>query len=86
MPTHPDSRRLWLLSLVIIVAIVAVGMYVNSRDSQPHIGSDLAVRLAAAVIVTAFAAVAKVVAGRRAAAVTAVVGVLIAVVVLTQLG
>ena len=86
MPTHPDSRRLWLLSLVIIVAIVAVGMYVNSRDSQPHIGSDLAVRLAAAVIVTAFAAVAKIAAGPRAAAATAVVGVLIAVVLLTQLG
>jgi len=83
MPTHPVGRRLWFVSLVIIVAIVAVGMIV-SRDSQPHIGSPLAVRLTAAVIVTAFAAVAKIAAGPRAAAATAVVGVLIAVVLLTR--
>ena len=83
-PAHPVDRRLWFVSFVLIVAIVAVGMYVNSRDSQPHIGSDLAVRLAAAVIVTAFAAVARIAAGPRAAAATAVVGVLIAVVVLTR--
>jgi hypothetical protein len=42
------------------------------------------VRLAAAAIVTAFVAVAKFVAGPRAAAVMAVVGVLVAVVVLSQ--
>lgn len=76
-------NRLWLASFVAIVVIVAVGIIV-SRDSQPHIGSPLVVRLTAAVIVTAFAAVAKVAAGRRAAAATAVVGVLIAVVVLTR--
>jgi hypothetical protein len=82
-PTHPVGRRLWSVSLANIVAIVGVGIIV-SRGSQPHIGSDLAVRLAAAVIVTAFAAVAKIIAGPRAAAATAVVGVLIAVVLLTR--
>jgi hypothetical protein len=55
-----------------IAAIVAVGIVV-SRDSHPHVGSPLAVRLAAAAIVTAFAAVAKFVAGPRAAAVTGVI-------------
>jgi hypothetical protein len=82
-PTHPVGRRLWFVSLAIIVGMVAVGIII-SRDSQPHIGTPLAVRLAAAVIVTAFAAVAKIAAGPRAAAVTAVVGVMIAVVVLTR--
>jgi hypothetical protein len=53
--------------------------------AQPHIASPLAVRLTAAVIVTAFAAVAKIAAGPRAAAATAVVGVLIGVVLLHQL-
>jgi hypothetical protein len=77
MPTHPVGRRLRFVSLVIIVAMVAVAIIV-SRDSQPHIGSPLAVRLTAAVIVTAFAA------GPRAAAATGVVGVLIAIVVLTR--
>jgi hypothetical protein len=63
---------------------VAVDIIV-SRDSQPnHIGSSLAVRLTAAVIATAFAAAAKIAAGPRAAAATAVVGVLIAVVLLRQ--
>jgi len=83
MPTHPVGRRLWFVSLAIIVAMAAVGIIV-SRDSQPHIGSPLAVRLAAAAIVTACAAVAKIAARPRAAAATAVVGVLIAVVVLTR--
>ncbi len=82
-PTPPVGRRLWFVSLVIIGAIVAVGIIV-SRDSQPHIGSPLAVRLTAAVIATAFAAVAKIAAGPRAAAATAVVGVLIAIVLLTR--
>ena len=61
MPTHPVDRRLWFVSLAIIVAMVAVGIIVSGP--QPHVGSALAVRLAAA---------------------TAVVGVLIAVVVLTR--
>ena len=81
--THPVDRKLWLASLAAIVAIVAVGMIV--ARSQGHAGSPIAVRLAAATIVTALDAVAKFVAGPRAAAVTAVVGVLIAVVLLTQL-
>ena len=84
-PTHSDSRRLWLVSLVLIVAIVAVGIIVN-RDSPSHVSSPVVVRLAAAAIVTACAAVAKVVAGPRAAAATGVIGTLIAVVLLTQLG
>ena len=82
-PAHPGDRRLWFVSLVLIVAIVAVGIIVN-RDSPSHVASPVAVRLAAAAIVTACAAVAKIAAGPRAAAATAVVGVLIAVVVLTR--
>jgi hypothetical protein len=90
MPTHRVGRRLWFVSLVIIAAIVAVSIIVN-RDSRSHIASPIAVRLIAAAIVTAFAAfaafaaVAKIAAGPRAAAATAVVGVLIAVVLLHQL-
>ena len=84
-PTHLDSRRLWLVSLVLIVAIVAVGIIIN-RNSPSHVSSPIVARLGAAAIVTAFAAVAKVVAGPRAAAATAVIGTLIAVVLLTQLG
>ena len=84
MPTHPVDRRLWFVSLAIIVAMVAVGIIVSGP--QPHVGSALAVRLAAAAIVTACAAVAKIAAGPRAAAATGVIGTLIAVVLLTQLG
>ncbi len=84
-PAHRVGRSLWFVSLVLIVAIVAVGIIVN-RNSQSHIASPIVVRLIAAAIVTAFAAVAKIAAGPRAAAATAVVGVLIAVVLLTQLG
>jgi hypothetical protein len=82
--THSDGRRLWLVSLVLIVAIVAVGIIVN-RNSQSHVASPVVVRLAAAAIVTGFAAVAKFVAGPRAAAVTGVIGTLIAVVLLVRL-
>jgi Na+-translocating ferredoxin:NAD+ oxidoreductase RnfD subunit len=84
-PTHPVDRRLWFVSFAMIVAIVAVGIIVN-RNSPSHVASPVVVRLAAAVIVTVFVAVAKFVAGPRAAAVTGVVGVLIAVVLLIQLG
>ena len=84
-PAHPVDRRLWLVSFVLIVAIVAVGIIVN-RDSPSHVASPVVVRLAAAAIVTACAAVAKFVAGPRAAAATAVLGTLIAVVLLTQMG
>jgi hypothetical protein len=82
---HPDSRRLWLVSLVLIVAIVAVGIIVN-RNSPSHVSSPIIVRLGAAAIVTACAAAAKFVAGPRAAAAMGVIGTLIAVVLLTQLG
>ena len=82
MLSHLDGRRLWVATLAAIVAILAVN-YVVSGPS--HVGSPIAVRLAAAAIVTACAAVARFVAGPRAAAVTAVVGALIAVVLLTRL-
>jgi hypothetical protein len=85
MLTHLDGRRLWLVSFVLIVAIVGVGIIVD-RNSPSHVASPVVVRLAAAAIVTACAAVAKVVAGPRAAAATGVIGTLIAVVLLTQLG
>jgi len=76
-----DRKRLWLVSFVSIVAILAVNYIVSG---PAHVGSPIVVRLAAAAIVTAFVAVAKMVAGPRAAAATAVVGVLIAIVVLSQ--
>jgi hypothetical protein len=81
----PATRRLWLVSVVLIVAIVAVGIIVN-RGSPSHVASPIVVRLAAAVIVTVCAAVAKFVAGSRAAAATAVIGTLIAVVLLIAFG
>ena len=80
--THPVDRRLWLVSLVTIVAIVVVGSIISGPP--PHVGTPIVVRLAAAVIVTVCVAVAKLAAGPRAAAVTGVVGVLITVVVLTR--
>ena len=82
IPARPlDRKRLWLVSFVSIVAILAVNYIVSG---PAHVGSPVVVRLAAAAIVTAFVAVAKFVAGPRAAAVTAVVGVVVAVVVLSQ--
>ena len=82
IPARPlDRKRLWLVSFVSIVAILAVNYVVSG---PAHVGSPIVVRLAAAAIVTAFVAVAKFVAGPRAAAVTAVVGVVVAVVVLGQ--
>jgi hypothetical protein len=81
----PVDRRLWLVTVAAIVAIVAVGIIVN-RASPSHAASPIAARLAAAVIVTVFVAIAKVRVGPRAAAVTGVIGTLIAVLVLIQLG
>jgi hypothetical protein len=80
----PENRRLWLVSVVLIVAIVAIGIIIN-RNSPSHVASPIVARLAAAVIVTVFVAVARVRVGPRAAAATGVVGVLIAVVLLIQL-
>jgi hypothetical protein len=80
----PVDRRLWLATVAAIVAIVAVGIIIN-RNSPSHVASPIAWRLAAAAIVTAFVAVAKVRVGPRAAAVTGVIGTLIAVVLLIAL-
>ena len=75
------QRRLWLVSFVAIVVIVAVGTMI-ARSSPSHVPSPVLVRLAAAAIVTACAAVAKLAFGPRAAAATAIVGVAITVTVL----
>ena len=82
MLSRLEGRRLWVVTFATIVAIVVVGYIISG---PAHIGSPIAVRLAAAAIVTAFVAVAKVVAGPWAAAATGVVGTLIAVVLLIQL-
>jgi len=81
----PVDRRLWLITVAAILAIVVVGIIIN-RDSPSHVASPIVARLAAAFIVTVFVAAAKVVVGPRAAALTGVVGTLIAVVLLIQLG
>ena len=78
-----DRKRLWLVSVVSIVAILAVNYVVRGPS---HVGSPIVLRLAAAAIVTVFVVLARFIAGPRAAAVTGVVGVLIAVVVLDQVG
>ena len=80
----PVDRRLWLVTVVAIVAIVAVGIVVN-RNSPGYVVSPIPARLAAAAIVTGFVVAAKVFIGPRAAALTGVVGVLIAIVVLNQM-
>jgi hypothetical protein len=79
-----EDRRLWLVTVVAIFAILAVGIIVN-RASPSHVASPIVARLAAAAIVTVFVAVAKVRVGPRAAAVTGVIGTLVAVVLLIQL-
>jgi cytochrome b subunit of formate dehydrogenase len=81
----PVDRRLWFVTVVAIVVIAAVGIIVN-RNSPSHVASPIVARLAAAVIVTVFAAAAKVLVGPRAAALTGVIGTLIAVVLLINLG
>ena len=77
----PVDRRLWLVTVGAIVAIVAVGILIN-RSSPSYTPSPIGLRLAAAAIVTVFVAAAKVFVGPRAAALTGVVGTLIAVVLL----
>lgn len=77
----PVDRRIWLVTVVAIVAIVVVGIIIN-RTTVGHVASPIAARLAAAAIVTVFVAAAKVFVGPRAAALTGVVGTLIAVVLL----
>jgi hypothetical protein len=78
---RPVDRRLWLVTVAAIAVIVAVGILV-ARGSPSHAPSPIAARIAAAAIVTVFVAVAKIRVGPRAAAVTGVVGTLIAVVLL----
>lgn len=74
----PVDRQLWLVTVVAIVAIVAVGSLVARSSS--HAPSPIVLRLAAAAIVTVFVAAAKVLVGPRPAALTGVVGTLVAVV------
>jgi len=74
-----DRKRLWLLSVVGVVVKKEVNYVVRGPS---HVGSPIVLRFAAAAIVTVFVVLAKFIAGPRAAAVTGVVGVLIAVVVL----
>lgn len=83
-PERPFPARLWLASVLAIVAIVAIGILLNRAVG--HAASPIAWRLAAAVIVTACVAVAKIVGGPRAAAVTGVTGTAIAVALLILFG
>jgi hypothetical protein len=80
---RPFPTRLWLGSVVAILAIVVAGIVFNRVEGGAV--SPIAWRLMAAVIVTACVAVAKVIGGTRAAAATGVVGTAIAVVLLIQL-
>jgi len=80
MLKRPVDRRLWLATVVSILAIVAVGILVSRTTS--HAPSPIGLRLAAAVIVTGFVAAAKILVGPRAAALTGVLGAFIAVVLL----
>jgi hypothetical protein len=81
----PVDRRLWFVTVAAIVVIAAVGILVN-RTSPSHVASPIAARLVAAAIVTVLVAVAKVRVGPRAAALTGVIGTLVAVVLLIRLG
>jgi hypothetical protein len=83
--SHPPiDRRLWVVSVGAIVAIVAVGIVI-ARSSPSHVASPIGVRVAAPVIVTVCVAVAKAIGGPRAAAATGVIGTLIAVALLIAL-
>lgn len=82
--------ELWLATLVIIVATVAVGAIVT-RASRPHervhgLGPVLAARLVVVLAVTALVVAARIAVGPLAAAVTGVVGILIAIVLLIVTG
>jgi hypothetical protein len=83
-PTDGDPRRGMMAAKGRVP--VTTPTHPVDRSSPSHVASPVVVRLAAAAIVTACAAVAKSVAGPRAAAATGVIGTLIAVVLLTQLG
>jgi hypothetical protein len=77
---RPFPTRLWLSSVLAILGTVVVGIVVDRVEGGA--ASPIAWRLMAAAIVTACGALAKVVAGTRAAAVTGVAGTAIAVVLL----
>ena len=62
----PIDRKLWLVTVVTIVAIAGVGILV-ARSQPSHTPSPIGLRLAAAAAVTVFAAAAKVLVGPRAA-------------------
>ena len=63
IPARPvDTRRLWIVSVVSIVAILAVNYIVSGPT---HVGSPIVARLAAAAIVTVFVVLAKFIAGPR---------------------
>ncbi len=80
--TQPlDKRRLWLITVASIAAILVVNYIVTGPN---HVGSPIGLRLTAAAIVTVFVILAKFIAGPRAAAVTGLVGVVIAVLLLNQ--
>ena len=81
---RPVDRRLWLATLIAILGIVVVGIIV-ARSLPSHTASPIGMRLAAAVIVTAFVAAAKLLVGPRAAAVAGILGTLLAVIVLIVL-
>jgi hypothetical protein len=82
--------ELWFATLVIIVAMVAVGAVVARawRPQEPDhgLGPVLAARLVAIVVVTALVVAARIAVGPTAAAVTGVVGVLVAIAVLILTG
>ena len=79
MSTRRADRRLWFVTLAAIVAFLVVNYMVWAPT---HPSAPMILRIAAAAVVTAFVVVAKIMAGPRAAAVTGIIGVVIAVVVL----
>jgi antibiotic biosynthesis monooxygenase (ABM) superfamily enzyme len=81
---------LWLAALVCIVAMGAVGTVVartwRLQRPQPGLGPVLALRLVVVLVVTALVVAARIAVGPLVAAVTGVVGVLVAIVVLNLTG
>ena len=75
--------ELWLTTLVIIVAMVAVGAVVarawRPREPDHGLGPVLAVRLVVVLVVTALVVAARIAVGPLAAAVTGAVGVSVAI-------
>jgi hypothetical protein len=89
-PERPRAMELWLVTLVAIVAMAAVGTVV-ARRRQPDaprrsLASLLAARLLVIVIVTVLVAVARIEVGPVVAAATGLVGVAVAIVLLIRAG